>query len=181
MRGCWQASPARPGQAPIFDGAEEATYLDIDDTVRETHGYAKQAAGYGYSGVKGLNAQLATLSTPSAAPVIAGVRLRRGNVASAHGAARLLKDAVATAKRAGAAGALTVRADSAYYNHRVIAAARAAGARAAASASTPAWASGIPRRSGSPTRPGGSRMPRSPKCPTPRSPPGPRPGRSPPG
>ena len=29
-----------------------------------TYGYAKQGAGYGYSGVKGLNAFLATVSTP---------------------------------------------------------------------------------------------------------------------
>lgn len=115
--------------APILDGAEQACYVDLDDTIRETHGYAKQGVGYGYSGVKGLNAQLATVSTPTAAPVIAGVRLRRGNVASGHGAARLVGDAVATTKRAGASGQITVRADSAYYNHRVIAAARAGGAR----------------------------------------------------
>ena len=36
------------------------TYLDVDDTVRATFGYAKQGAGYGYTGVKGLNALLAT-------------------------------------------------------------------------------------------------------------------------
>ena len=30
--------------------------IDIDDTVKATYGYAKQGAGYGYSGVKGLNA-----------------------------------------------------------------------------------------------------------------------------
>lgn len=57
--------------------------------MRQTHGYAKQGATYGYSQVKGLNAQLATWSTPTAAPVIAGVRLRRGSVASAHDAAKL--------------------------------------------------------------------------------------------
>ena len=32
----------------------QIAYLDIDDTVRATYGYAKQGAGYGYSGVKGL-------------------------------------------------------------------------------------------------------------------------------
>src|SRR5664280_3488812 len=44
-------------------------YVDIDDTVKATYGYAKQGAGYGYSGVKGLNALLATVSSPLAAPV----------------------------------------------------------------------------------------------------------------
>jgi hypothetical protein len=44
--------------------------------VRATFGYAKQGAGYGYSGVKGLNAQLAIISTGSSAPVIVATRLR---------------------------------------------------------------------------------------------------------
>lgn len=117
------------GRVPgLVAGAETVAYLDVDDTIRETHGYAKQGTGYGYSGVKGLNAQLATLSTPTAAPVIAATRLRRGNAASSHGAARLIAEAVATAKKAGATGTITVRADSAYYNRDVVAAALAGGA-----------------------------------------------------
>lgn len=112
----------------LVAGAETVAYLDVDDTIRETHGYQKQGTGYGYSGVKGLNAQLATISTPTAAPVIAATRLRRGNAASAHGAPRLIAESVATAKKAGATGTITVRADSAYYNRDVVAAARAGGA-----------------------------------------------------
>ncbi len=115
-------------QTPLLGGADQVAYLDVDDTVRATHGYAKQGAGYGYTKVKGLNVQLATLSTPTAAPVIVGTRLRKGNTASAHGASRLIADAVSTATRAGASGVLTVRADSAYYNHDVVAAATRAGA-----------------------------------------------------
>lgn len=117
------------GRVPgLVAGAGQVAYLDVDDTIRETHGYAKQGTGYGYSGVRGLNAQLATLSTPTAAPVILGTRLRRGAAASAHGAPRLIAEAVATAKKAGATATITVRADSAYYNHGVVAAARAGGA-----------------------------------------------------
>ena len=37
--------------------------LDVDDTIIEVHGHAKQGAGFGYSGVRGLNALLATLAT----------------------------------------------------------------------------------------------------------------------
>ena len=40
--------------------------------MRPTYGYAKQGAGYGYTHVKGLNALIGTLSTPTSAPVIAG-------------------------------------------------------------------------------------------------------------
>lgn len=112
----------------LMAGAGEVAYLDVDDTIRATYGYAKQGTGYGYSGVRGLNAQLATLSTPTAAPVILGARLRRGSAASAHGAPRLIAEAIATAQKAGATGTVTVRADSAYYNRDVVAAARTSGA-----------------------------------------------------
>ena len=79
---------------PLLPGADAVAFVDVDDTIRQTHGYAKQGAGYGYSGVKGLNALLATVSTPTAAPVIAATRLRRGSVNSARGAARLVTDAL---------------------------------------------------------------------------------------
>ena len=114
---------------PVLAGVAQVAWIDVDDTVKAMHGYRQQGVAYGYSGVKGLNAQLAVLSTPLAAPVIAGVRLRKGNVASAHGAPRLIADAVATARRCGAAGLVTLRADSAYYQRPVVAAVRAAGAR----------------------------------------------------
>ena len=122
------------GRSPLLAGADEVTYLDLDDTIRETHGYAKQGAGYGYTKVKGLNALLATLSTPIAAPVIAGSRLRRGSVNSARGATKLLTEALKTARGCGAggpdgAGLVLVRADSAYYNHAVVRAARRGGAQ----------------------------------------------------
>lgn len=115
--------------SPLLRGGDQIAYLDIDDTIRETHGYKKQGVAFGYSRVKGLNALLATLSTPTAAPVIAGTRLRRGNVNSAKGAPRLVADALTTARNAGVSGMVTVRADSAYYTHDVIAAARRGGAR----------------------------------------------------
>ena len=89
---------------PILPGLSTVAFVDIDDTVRQTFGYAKQGAGRGYSGVKGLNALLATVSTPLSAPVIAATRLRKGATNSVRGAAKLLADALATAARAGATG-----------------------------------------------------------------------------
>ena len=115
--------------SPILAGAEQVAYVDVDDTVRETHGYRKQGAAYGYSRVKGLNAQLAIVSTPLSAPVIAATRLRKGNIDSGHGAARLIGDTLATLRRATTPGLVVVRADSAYFRHDVIAAATAGGAR----------------------------------------------------
>jgi hypothetical protein len=109
--------------APLLPGADQLTYIDIDDTVRQTYGYAKQGAGRGYTGVKGLNALLAIVSTPGGAPVIAAARLRKGSTNSVKGAARLVADALVTAKAAGASGLRVLRADSAFYSHDVIAAA----------------------------------------------------------
>ncbi len=52
---------------PLLPGADQWMFLDIDDTVRRTYGYAKQGSGRGYTGVKGLNALLAVFSTPTSA------------------------------------------------------------------------------------------------------------------
>lgn len=60
--------------------------VDLDETIIEVHGYAKQGAAFGYSGICGLNAVLATVSTEQIAPVIAAQRLRKGNVGSPCGA-----------------------------------------------------------------------------------------------
>src|SRR5918996_992279 len=82
---------------PILGGVDQVAFLDLDDTVRQTYGYAKQGAGRGYTGVNGLNALLATISSPSSAPLIAATRLRKGSTTSVRGAAKLLADALAAA------------------------------------------------------------------------------------
>jgi hypothetical protein len=110
--------------APIISLSEPVTFLDLDDTVRSTFGYAKQGAGFGYTGVKGLNALLATVSSAASAPVIVATRLRKGSANSARGAARLVADAIKTSRSAGVSGLVVLRADSAYYGADVIGAAR---------------------------------------------------------
>lgn len=104
-----------PGVLAGGDTAEGFACIDVDDTIREVHGYAKQGAAYGYTRVRGLNIQLATVSTPLAAPVIARARLRKGSTASAKGAGRLLAQAINTARSAGVRSQILCRADSAYY------------------------------------------------------------------
>lgn len=56
--------------------------VDVDDTIIEVHGYTKHGSSYGYSGVHGLNALLATVSTTDSAPVVVAQRLRRGSCGS---------------------------------------------------------------------------------------------------
>ncbi|MGI8417492.1 MAG: IS1380 family transposase [Nakamurella sp.] len=112
------------------DPAKELVLVDVDDTIIEVHGYAKQGSGYGYSGVRGLNALLATVTTASAAPVIVAQRLRKGACGSPRGAARLVADALKTVKtlHADRAGKPLLRADSAFYGHPTVAAAVKTGA-----------------------------------------------------
>jgi len=103
--------------------------VDIDDTIGEVHGYQKQGAAFGYSGVRGLNALLATVSTDQVAPVIAAQRLRKGSVGSPRGAARLAVDTLALIGRSHLAGRnVLVRADSAFYSHALVTAVLTAGA-----------------------------------------------------
>lgn len=111
-------------------GAGERVMVDLDDTIIEVHGYQKQGASFGYSGVRGLNALIATASTTSSAPVILGQRLRQGKTGSPKGAARIVADTLATLRRTGTAGGVRplLRADSAFYGHATIGTAIAAGA-----------------------------------------------------
>jgi hypothetical protein len=74
------------GQAPVLAAAP--VLVDVDDTIVEVHGYAKQGAAFGYYGVRGLNAQLAAVPPPTAALLIAAARLRKGNTVSHAGAGR---------------------------------------------------------------------------------------------
>ena len=115
-------------QARLLPGLDQGAVIDIDDTVKAVYGPGKQGAQFGYTKIRGLNAQLATISTAQAAPVIAATRLRRGAAHSATGAVRMLRDTIATARRAGACGPILVRADSAYCRSTVVRAVQAAGA-----------------------------------------------------
>lgn len=109
----------------LLNGATDPggiAFLDLDDTIGEVHGYQKQAAGYGYNKLKGLNAMIAALSTPLAAPVIVDQSLRKGKTASGSGSAQMLGRAAATARRAGVNAQMMGRADSAFYRHDLVAA-----------------------------------------------------------
>ena len=106
------------------DHRDAVTWLDVDDTMRQTYGYNKQGVGYGYNKVKGLNALLGIVSTPVSAPIIVGHRLRKGAVNSARGAGKFLSDAISAARKAGAGPVIRCRLDSAFYNHNVVAAIR---------------------------------------------------------
>jgi hypothetical protein len=117
--------------APLLRASDgERVMVDLDDTIIEVHGYQKQGASFGYSGVRGLNALIATASTSSSAPVILAQRLRQGKTGSPKGAARIVGDALATLRRTRVGTGIRplLRADSAFYGYATIGTAIKAGA-----------------------------------------------------
>src|SRR4249919_4272721 len=111
----------------VLAGIDEQAYLDIDSLLRSVYGHAKQCASYGHTKIagkqvlrKGLSPLATTISTRHAAPVIAGIRLRAGKAGSGKGAASMVREAISTARAAGATGPILVRGDSAYGNSAVV-------------------------------------------------------------
>ena len=123
---------ALAAQAPQVagDGTGGRVLVDVDDTIIEVHGHAKQGAGFGYSGVRGLNALLATVTTTGSAPVIVAQRLRKGSCGSPRGAKRLVADALKTVRTLHPGDVRPLlRADSAFYGAPTVGAAVRAGAQ----------------------------------------------------
>jgi Transposase DDE domain group 1 len=121
----------------VLDGLKERAFIDIDSLLRPVYGRAKQGASFGHTKIsgkqvlrRGLSPLAVTLSTPKAAPLLVGVRLRAGKAGSSRGATTMVVEAINTAIEAGARAAdILVRGDSAYCAGKIIAAIVKAGAR----------------------------------------------------
>jgi Transposase DDE domain group 1 len=117
------------GRVDLLPGADQQVFIDIDSLLRPVYGHAKQGASYGHTKIagkqilrKGLSPLATTISTPGAAPVIAGMRLRAGKTGSSKGAGRMVAAAIGTARDLGASGKILARGDSAFGNRKVVAA-----------------------------------------------------------
>jgi hypothetical protein len=122
------------GRVDLLAGADEQVFIDIDSLLRPTFGHAKQGGSYGHTKIagkqvlrKGLSPLATTISTAASAPIIAGMRLRAGKTGSGKGAGRMIAQAIATARAAGAKGQILVRGDSADGSRAVVKACRRAG------------------------------------------------------
>ncbi len=89
--------------------------IDLDSTITEVFGHAKQGAAYGYTKVKGYHPLLATRADTAE---ILHARLRKGS--SRKGTGRFVEELVARVRRAGAAGEILVRADSGFWSLKLI-------------------------------------------------------------
>ncbi|WP_445183396.1 IS1380 family transposase [Pseudonocardia sp. Cha107L01] len=115
----------------LLAGIDQQAFIDIDSLLRPVYGHAKQGASYGHTKVsgkqvlrKGLSPLATTISTPTSAPVIAGMRLRAGKTGSGKGAGRMIAQAIATTRAMSADANILVRGDSAFGNRAVVRACR---------------------------------------------------------
>ena len=136
----WKAG-AGPGDAPFT--------IDLDSTICETYGLAKEGARHhGYTGARGYHPLLAVaagtgdvllarlrarhhgytghplLAVAAGTGDVLLARLREGRANTARGAAHFLRETVGRVRYCGARGQLTVRADSGFYTHAVVAVCR---------------------------------------------------------
>lgn len=89
--------------------------IDLDSTICEVHGKAKQGAAYGHTRVLGYHPLLATRADSGE---ILHARLRKGS--SQRGAKRFVEELIARVRRAGATGPLVVRGDSGFWSWALI-------------------------------------------------------------
>ena len=102
--------------------SDDPLTIDLDSTVCETFGLAKEGAQrHNYAGQRGYHPLLAVAAGTGD---VLMCRLRQGRANTGRGAADFLRETVSRARYAGATGELTVRADSGFYTHAIVAACR---------------------------------------------------------
>ena len=108
------AAGAGPGDAPFT--------IDLDSTICETYGLAKEGARHhGYTGQRGYHPLLAVAAGTGDVLL---ARLREGRANTARGAVHFLRETLGRVRYAGAKGQITVRADSGFYVHSIVAVCR---------------------------------------------------------
>ncbi len=105
------AAGAGPGSEPLT--------IDLDSTIVEVAGHAKQGACFGYTKRRGYHPILATRAGTGE---VLHARMRKGSAQSQRGAERFVRELVQRVRRLGAAGPLLVRADSGFWSNQTIAA-----------------------------------------------------------
>ena len=117
---------ARAWAAGAGPGSEPLT-IDLDSTICETYGLAKDGARHHtYTHVRGYHPLLAIAAGTGD---VLMARLREGRANSARGAAHFLRETIGRVRHAGASGQLTVRADSGFYAHEIVKVCRSTQAR----------------------------------------------------
>jgi len=112
---------ARAWAAGAGPGSEPLT-IDLDSTICETYGLAKDGGTrFTHTGVRGYHPLLAVAAGTGD---VLMARLRGGNANSGRSAGHFLTETIGRVRYAGATGRLTMRADSGFYAHAVVAVCR---------------------------------------------------------
>lgn len=98
--------------------------VDVDSFVGEVYGYEKQGAGYGYTHKRGYHPILATRADTGE---VLHIRARKGSANTSRGALRFVEELIPRIARAGASGPKLLRADSGFWNNKIMARLQAAG------------------------------------------------------
>jgi hypothetical protein len=108
LRRAWAAG-AGPGK--------ERLIVDVDSFVGQVYGYDKQGAGYGYTHKLGYHPIVATRAGTGE---VLHIRARKGSANTARGALRFVEELIPRLERAGAAGPKLLRADSGFWNKKIM-------------------------------------------------------------
>jgi len=92
--------------------------VDVDSFVGEVYGYDKQGAGFGYTHKLGYHPIVATRSGTGE---VLHIRARKGSANTSRGALRFIEQLLPRVARAGATGAKMLRADSGFWNLKIMA------------------------------------------------------------
>ena len=92
--------------------------VDVDSTICEVTGKAKQGATFGYTKVLGYHPLLATRADTGE---VLHARMRKGSANTQRGAGRFIDELVARVRRAGATGEVVMRFDSGFWSNATIA------------------------------------------------------------
>jgi hypothetical protein len=103
------AAGAGPGSEPLT--------IDLDSTIVEVAGHAKQGAAFGYTKRRGYHPILATRAETGE---VLHARMRKGSASTQRGAERFVCELVRRVRRLGASGPLIVRADSGFWSYKTI-------------------------------------------------------------
>ena len=109
LGGCGRSAPAL---------GPRSWSIDVDSTICEVTGKAKQGAAFGYTKVLGYHPLLATRADTGE---VLHARMRKGSANTQRGAGRFVDELVARVRRAGALGEIVIRFDSGFWSNDTIA------------------------------------------------------------
>ena len=103
---------------------DQRLVVDVDSFVGEVYGHDKHGASFGYTHKRGYHPLLATRAGSGE---VLHIRARKGSANTSRGALRFVEELIPRIERAGATGPKLLRADSGFWNKKLMAKLECAG------------------------------------------------------